>query len=261
MPPVSGAPAMAGPVFTLEERDRLRNWILETARSDPRIIAGAAVGSDARGRADRWSDLDLTFGLAEGADLGALLTDWTTQLAQEFDAVHLFDVPSHATLYRVFLLPGNLQVDLSFTPGFAAEYGPGFRLLFGHPVKREHSRPPPAKEVFGLGVHHAVRARFSIERNRPWQAEHWISGVRDQGLALACLRRGLEPSHGRGYDQLPREVLDLASSALVHSLERAELLPALGRSVQLLIQEAEPVREFADRLAPHLRDLTATSWP
>ena len=47
-------------------------------------------------------------------------------------------------------------------------------------------------------MHHAVRARFCIERGRWWQAEYWISGVRDQALALACHRRGLAVAHGRG---------------------------------------------------------------
>jgi hypothetical protein len=252
---------MLRPVFTPEDRQRVRDHILTLARADARIISGATVGSDARGRADRWSDLDLTFGVAGGTDLHAVLGDWTVHLDREFNAVHLFDVPSHATMYRVFLLPGNLQVDLSFTPGYAADYGPGFRLLFGDAVKRERFPPPPATEVFGLGVHHAVRARFSIERNRPWQAEYWIRGARDQGLELACLRRGLDSSHGRGYDQLPAEVLELATSALVRSLDRIELLRALGDSVHLLVQESEPARELARQLAPQLADLTATTWP
>jgi hypothetical protein len=252
---------MTHPVFTPEEREQVRDRLLQKARSDPRIIAGASVGSGAQGQADRWSDLDLTFGLAVGVEMSGVLEEWTTQLSREFDAVHLFDLPSHSTLYRVFLLPGNLQVDLSFTPGFVAEYGPKFRLLFGSAVKREYFPSRTAAEMFGLGVHHAVRARFSIERNRFWQAEHWVRAARDEGLALACLRRGLEPSHGRGYDQLPGGVLELATSAVVRSPERAELLRALDSSVRLLLQESEPVRAIADRLAPQLRELTATTWP
>jgi hypothetical protein len=252
---------MPRPVFTPKDRERVRDHLLQKARSDPRIIAGATVGSDALGRADRWSDLDLTFGLAEGADVGTVLDDWTADLVRAFDSTHLFDLPSHATVYRVFLLPGNLQVDLSFTPGSAADYAPGFKLLFGTAVKRERFPPRPARDLFGLGVHHAVRSRFSLERNRPWQAEYWISAARDQGLALACLRRGLEPSNGRGFDQLPSEVLAVATSALVGSLERPELLRALESSIRLLLQESEEVRDVAARLTPQLRDLTSTTWP
>jgi hypothetical protein len=126
------------------------------------------------------------------------------------------------------MAPGCLQVDLSFTP--ASEFGargPRFRLLFGEAVERRHLPQPSAHELFGLGVHHAVRARYCIERGRPWQAEYWISGARDQALSLACRRLGLEATFGRGFDGLPAQVLEPFVGALVQSLEREELLRAL----------------------------------
>ena len=50
-------------VFTVDERNRIRDRILEVAHSDDRIVAGAVVGSLATDEGDRWSDLDLTFGV------------------------------------------------------------------------------------------------------------------------------------------------------------------------------------------------------
>jgi hypothetical protein len=243
------------PVFTVEERDRLREYLLRKARSDSRIIAGAAVGSAATGTEDRWSDLDLTFGLAVGAVESAVLSDWAADLREQFSAIALFDVTDRHTVYRVFLFPGNLQVDLSFSPGFVADYGPRFQLLFGNSVHRERASPTSPREIFGVGVHHAVRGRYCIERNRLWQSEYWISGVRDQALSLACHRRGLAVGHGRGLDQLPGDVRKRAAGALVGSIEREELLRALGQAIDLLVDEAEEVRDFARELAPPLRDL------
>ena len=52
-------------MFTVEERDRARDRILAIARADRRIVAGAAIGSAAHGPGDRWSDLDLGFGVGE----------------------------------------------------------------------------------------------------------------------------------------------------------------------------------------------------
>ncbi len=52
-------------------------------------------------------------------------------------------------------------------------------------------------------MHHAVRARYAIERGRLWQAEYWTSAVRDHALMLACKRLGLEAGLGRGFDALP----------------------------------------------------------
>lgn len=196
-----------------------------------------------------------------------MLADWTKGLAAELDAVDLFDVHVGSTVYRVFLLPGNLQVDLSFTP--QAEFGalgPHFRLLFGTAVQRlggqaaASPQPGTARHLFGSGVHHAVRARFCIERGRPWQAEHWISGTRGQALALACNRRGLQGAYGRDFDRLPAELLAKLERALVGSLERSELLRALGAAIEALLQEAEETRRLADYLAPRLRELTAATF-
>ncbi len=236
----------------------MRDCLLELAHADERVVAGAEIGALAADGGDRWSDLDLTFGLADGVSVDEVLLDWTARLAHELDAVHLFDVSVRRTTYRVFLLPGNLQVDLSFSPGddFGA-LGPRFTLLFGEAAKIARPSPPSAEHVFGLGVHHAVRARICVERGRSWQAEYWISGVRDQALALACRRLGYDIDHGRGFDKLPEQTLGLAESALVRSCARDELERALDAAIASLLHETEEVRELADRLEPSLRTLRA----
>src|SRR5438552_12587169 len=232
------------------------------AREDPRVIAAAVVGSRAGGPGDRWSDLDLTFGLAAGANIAEVLADWTRAIEREFAAVRLFDLPFLSSIYRVFLFPGNLQVDISFTPG--AEFGalgPRFTLLFGETVERAYPPPPAAPHLFGLGVHHAVRARFCIERGRPWQAEYWIREVRDQALTLACLRHGRAPNYGRGYDDLPADTMAGITEALVHSTDRAELLRALRCAIEALLREAEEVRGLASKVEAELRGLVSAGWP
>ncbi|MGH3103349.1 MAG: hypothetical protein ACRDN6_04555 [Gaiellaceae bacterium] len=200
-------------MFTVEERDRVRDRVLEMASSDPRVVAGAVLGSLAHDEGDRWSDLDLMFAVADGVPVTEVLEAWSRRIAREFDAVQLFDLPSGSIIYRVFLLPGCLQFDLSFTA--ASEFGAGgpkFRLLFGNAVEKPYASLPPADELFGYAVHHALRARFCIERGRCWQAEYWISALRDHALALACRRRGLEGQYGRGFDKLPAEVLHTTRS-------------------------------------------------
>jgi hypothetical protein len=128
-------------------------------------------------------------------------------------------------------------------------------MIFGSSVEKPYTQPPPAQELFGYAVHHALRARFCIERGRYWQAEYWISGTRDYALSLACHRRGLPAYEGRGFDELPPEACDLFSTALVTSLERDELLRALGLTIEGLLREAEEVQELAVKVEPQLRKL------
>jgi predicted nucleotidyltransferase len=245
-------------MFSIKDRDRVRDRVLELASSDERVVAGAVVGSLARDEGDRWSDLDLTFAVADGVVIHDVLADWTRRLVDEFDAIHLFDLPSASSIYRVFLLPGCLQFDLSVTPAsdFGAT-GPKFRMLFGSAVEKPYARPPSAQELFGYAVHHALRARFCIERGRYWHAEYWISGVRDYALSLACRRCDLPVHYGRGFDDLPMGVRDAFKDSLVCSLERDELLRALGCAITGLLRETDDVQGLAAKVEPQLQQLTA----
>jgi hypothetical protein len=229
-------------VFSVEERERVRDRLVEMAHSDPRVVASAVVGAEARGEADRWSDVDFTLGVGAGSSVEEVVEGWTRDVKDELGAVHLFDLTVAKTLYRVFLLANNLQVDLSFTP--EADF-----------VVRGQPAPPSAKHHFGLAVHHAVRARFCVERGRPWQAEYWISGLRDEALTLACGREGLPAAYGRGFDRLPAALLREAGPALVRSTERGELLRALGAAVELLLRHTGDLDEDARALGGQLREL------
>ncbi len=247
-------------MFSIHDRKHIRDRVLQLAASDERVVAGAVVGSLAHDAGDRWSDLDLTFAVADHLPLLDVLENWTRTLVAEFDATHLFDLPSGASIYRVFLLPGCLQFDLSFTPAskFGAS-GPKFKMIFGSFVEKPYTQPPSAHELFGYAVHHALRARFCIERGRTWQAEYWISGTRDYALSLACRRRGLPASEGRGFDDLPPDVRDGFRSTLVTSLEQDELLRALGCVIEGLLREGDEVQELATKVESQLRTLTV-AW-
>ena len=240
-------------VFTVAQRDALRDRVLELAHADPRVVSGALVGSLAVG-GDALSDLDLTFGVADGEPVADVLEEWTRTIADEFDAVVLFDLPAGPAIYRVLLVPDALQFDLSFTPqsDFAATT-PKFKLLFGTAGERPIV-PPSAQELFGYAAHHALRARFTIERGRYWWAEYWISSLRDYALSLACVRRGLPPSYGRGYDELPADVTEPFVASLVRSLDRDELLRAYGVAVDGFLAVADGLPDTAT-VAPQLLQL------
>jgi hypothetical protein len=256
-------------MFTVEQRDALREHVLRLAAEDERVVAGAAVGSLAVDGGDRFSDLDLTFGIADGAPVAEALDDWTRTLVAENDAVRLVDLEAGPTVYRVLLLPDTLQFDLSMTP--ATQFrpaGPRFQLLFGEtapePEAPEPRRPgslfiltpPVANDVFGWGVVYVLHARACIERGRLWQAEHYVDAVRDHALSLACLREGVVAVQARGYDDLSTEALSRFEDTHVGSLDPAGLRTALAASVRALIHEgAEAKLPHAETVAERLAEL------
>ena len=257
-------------MFTVEQRDALRDHVLQLAEEDERVVAGAAVGSLAVDGGDRFSDLDLMFGIADHIPVTEVLDDWTSTLIADRDAVHLADLERGPTIYRVFLLPDALQFDLSMTP--AAEFRPGgprFRLLFGETAAGDPEvsaprvagnlfipTPSVAHDLFGWGVIYALHARACIERGRVWQAEHYVGAVRDHALSLACLQQGVTAVQARGYDDLSADTLGRFEHAHVGATEPRPLRAALGASVSALMHEGAEARlPHADVVAQSLDEL------
>ncbi|MBC5823213.1 MAG: nucleotidyltransferase domain-containing protein [Candidatus Eremiobacteraeota bacterium] len=246
-------------MFTTDQREHLRTLLLDKARADTRLSGAAITGSASHGTEDRWSDVDLFFGVAAGTALQTVLDDWTDFMYAAHGALHHFDITSGPAIYRVFLLPDCLEVDLAFTPAneFGAR-GPNFRTIFGQTNQVPQMKKADPSHLIGLAWHHVLHARTSIERRKVWQAEYWISAIRDYTLALTSLRFGKPSDYSKGADDLPREIMAPLEDALVRSLSFEELRRALGAAVEGLLRElSETNGQLADRLASPLRQLAS----
>ena len=244
-------------MFSPEERDRLREQIVAAARADKRITGAAMTGSSALGNQDRWSDIDLFFGVRAAEDLAAAMAAMTELMYGEHGALHHFDVVAGPATYRVFLMDSTLQVDLAFIP--ASSFGavaPSFKVLFGEAVERTPMAPPTAMSLLDYGWLYALHARSCIERGKVWQAEYMVSQIRDQVIAAACVRHGLPAREGRGVDRLPQNEKQRFEGALVRSLEPAELRRAMRAAIGCLVDEFSQVDpRLAARIEPVLMEL------
>ena len=225
-------------MFSSQQRRQLRQTLLEQAADDPRISGAAITGSAAEDREDAWSDVDLAFGIADSADMTEVVDEWTAAMYRRHAALHHVDVRAGEWLYRVFLLPDTLQVDLAFVP--AREFralSPTFKLVTGAAQEPGSFPAPSVTDLIGFGWLHALHARTSIARGKLWQAEYMVSGTRHHALALACKRHGLSAHHARGIDQLPLDVTDRFEGTLVTRLDEAELTRAFHVTLDCLIAE------------------------
>jgi hypothetical protein len=238
------------------ERDRARKRLLELASADKGVTAAANTGSYVSGGGDEWSDIDLAFAIR--GELAPALDRWTELLYQSFAAIHHWDLPFGSTIYRVFLLPNCLEVDIAFTP--EAEFGPrgpNWRTVFGETVELAQAGPQTRDELVGLAWHHVLHARACIVRGKPWQAEWLIGGVREHVLALACLRLGHTTRYAKGTDLLPPELTAPLEETLVRSLDEDELRRALAAAAFALVAELERTDSaLAARLRPTIEALT-----
>ncbi len=242
-------------MFTEQEREHIRQELVSAAEADARITGAAHLGSAAIDRRDQWSDIDLALCLAADADFNEVLVDWTQRLYNDHGAVANYDVRRGTILYRVFLLKSTLQVDLSFW--HATEFratGPKFSLIFGAAGEPIPAPLPDSTDLIGMAWLYALHVRSSIARGRSLQAEHMLSGMRENALALACKRHGVAAVQGRGLDDLPEELRIQAADCLARSLEPAELKRAFRATIDLLLGEIRYVDSaLAARLTAPLK--------
>lgn len=248
-------------MFTEASRSELRDSLIAQATGDARLTGVAVTGSASIGGEDRWSDIDLAFGVGHDQSLDAVIADWTGLMYDAHSAVDHFDVIARSTVYRVFLLANSLQVDIAFAP--EAEFGaiaPTFRLVSGRASEQGWRPGHGTDATIGMAWLYALHARSSLARNRLWQAEHMVSSLRDQVLALACMRHGLPAREGRGIDSLPPQVIEQFEKTMVATIEASEILRAFGSATELLISEIRQVDQARCAvLTPILRELVASS--
>lgn len=243
-------------MFTIQYREEVREKIMTKAKSDNRIVSAAVIGSYASGRVDRWSDIDLTFGVDRSFTIASLLDSWTSYVEQEFSGKKLLDVKRGNSTYRVFILPGCLQLDLSFSQAneFGA-MGKHFKLLYGDQHEKPQPELPSTDEQYGWLIHHLIRAKFSAERKRFWQAEFWLSEARDYALKLACLANGLNPDYGRGFDDLPDEILSLFKNSFVSEPNQKEISRVIKNIINALPNISDKVAKLSEQMRYTLSEL------
>jgi predicted nucleotidyltransferase len=248
-------------MFTPEERERLREELVEAAQQDPNLCGAAHTGSAAASRLDRWSDIDLALCVKPTAAYDEVIAEWTTRLYQDHNAVAHVDVMRGATLFRVFLLKNTLQVDIAFwrAEEFGA-IGPNFRLIFSRDGVEAKSLRPAAesnpRDLIGMAWLYALHVRSSLARGRVLQAEYMLSGMRNQVFELTCLRCGVIAKQGRGLDDLPASEQKTAAACVPRSLEPAELKRVFQNTMEMLVRELRHVDgEFGSRISEALREI------
>ena len=134
--------------------------------------------------------------------------------------------------------------------------------FFGRANELTTERAPRVHDLVGWGWLYALHARSAIARGLRWQGEYMVSAIRDQAVALACIRHGLASAYGSGADALPREILAAFEGAIVRELTSKELVRAMAVAVDVLVNEIRPADPaLAADLDGTLRELVTTASP
>jgi hypothetical protein len=86
-----------------------------------------------------------------------------------------------------------------------------------------------------------------------------LDGMRDQIIALACVRAGLPPHEGRGVDRLPQRFLDTLASTRARETDIEELRRGLiAMTAMFLDQVTTDDADLAAKLRDPIRSLTSS---
>lgn len=224
-------------MYSKEFRSNVQDVIIDLAKRDKRITDCAVVGSEAISQNDDWSDIDLTFGVSDDVDITVILSDWNCIMAKQFDAHVLFDLPHRQSIYRVYLLPNALQVDLSFTPTkYFGALTKKFKLIYGN-VKRQEIVPiPEYKTIYGYAVLYALKTRCALERMKVWQSYYYLGKYREYIMQLKCIEVNVDSKDGRGYGDLPTSFLTDIQQSLTSKMDTDSIRDSLSKLTKVFLR-------------------------
>ena len=206
-------------MFTPSERAALRDALVAAAEADPRVVGAALAGSSAHGFTDEWSDIDLALSVADDHD--AVVDDWTARIHREHGALTHLDMWAGATLFRVFLLPGTLQLDVAFWPEGADTHRPEIDGFFaGH--RREPVEVLIASDDRGYVGFVELSIRNVVDgchTGNVGYLEGWyvVPAARRRGAGRALVAAAEEWARGRGCTEFGSDVsIDNDASLAAH---------------------------------------------
>jgi predicted nucleotidyltransferase len=255
-------------MYSPSDREAVLARAIELLEADPRVEAAAITGSLGTGRADRWSDFDLSAIIGDGAECGEVAADWETMAYREWPVVHHYATEFGTTLVRGFLLRNGLLADLGFTPIADFEAWAPVKVVFdrtGSATKIAEAWEPwtptpdwPAESAFA--AHDVLHACSAANRGRRWQALYFLQRIRTRNLSLASERHGLDSQDLVHVDELPPAEVEAVLGTLVTDLETPTLLRAIDVATRAFLDELRRGDSgLADRLEEPLGTYVSAS--
>lgn len=232
-------------MFSVDQRDALRQEVIERAKQDVHVNGCALLGSAARDEQDAWSDIDIALQLEKGHEVEDVANRWTTWLGTIATVADTLTIHASGAMYQVFLFNNSMQLDLSFwPPDTLRSTGGRIRPVFGTVQAPEVRRADPQSYV-RMGWLYALHARSAIARRRAWQADMMLTELRNQVIALACHRMGLDPAEGRDAHLLPVELSDRLVASRASTVDAIEQGRSLQATLDVYRQEVENHRAIS----------------
>ncbi len=255
-------------LFTVGERQEIVEKLLDSLSHDEQIVGVLLVGSAAEGFDDRFSDIDLSVVVTDNRSVLEVFQEWKERIPNLFPVQSSFEVSTSENSFLAgFLLSNFLEVDIGFLSVddlYAKRVR--WKVAFDRSGKLEEimrasweNRSETSLETtyrrnLDSIWHYITHVAISLARGHHWRALHYLDEVRKRTVRLACIRRGLDPSHFRPVHLLPAYFQEKLLETLPHSTQKSESYRALRAASDLFFDEARAIDELiGDNLSTTLR--------
>ncbi len=259
-------------IFTARDRQEVLEYIISTAKENPKIAALVQVGSGAYGYHDEKSDLDFVFALDTDASMSEVMEYMQEKICSKYEVQ--YSKKAEASHLLIAVLTNLLEIDMGFG-GYehAAARKPEYKVLFDHTgvveEKMAQSLARMDERIYGekqkKDIQEAcsvvwmrmMHAAVAIYRNNFLRAIAELEFIRRVYIDLLGDRCKLESAYNHDMDKLPDEAKADIKSTLVYGEESDALWTSLLNLTSLVYKELEgnEVPISKDMLIEYYKDM------
>lgn len=252
-------------MYTVDEREDIKNRLISLFRRLPGIAGVILVGSGAEGFKDEYSDVD--FCIVTEAPVEALLEimkKCSAAIHSEFPVMKFQEMPERQL--QIYFLQSFLEIDIGYVELSKLEaVRKRWKVCFDHTgqldrimqeswdrIRKYHGKKTNVdvdqiyRDYYNTIWHSIQHAVTSIKRGQLWRSSYEINYIRDAAIELRGYKLSLETKCFRSVDEFDDVFLRKLSKCHIGEMREKELFRALYEAVVLFFDEiAEVAVEYA----------------
>lgn len=206
-------------MFTIEEREIIKDKIVDYFSKDKNVLAVCLVGSNATGDSDEYSDLDISI-IVEDEHIKTIWQKFYDDIALNEQIFRYFKLQFNKNSYLVSIFLNNgLEIDIGFTgvEGFIEKNTSKPNLKYLEAYKKSNFVIPSTNNLLRYdGMkdlekansniwYNFKNAMFALKRNKLFRCAKEIEECRNDIINIITSLNNLESKHFKEVDKLTEE--------------------------------------------------------
>lgn len=244
-------------LFTCDDRERIKNELIELFSEFKEVISVILVGSASIGFTDEISDLDFCIVVENNSNIGNLIRVVNEKIKDKYPVMDLLEVPQRGL--SVCILYNFLEIDIGFTTidNLTARRG-RWMVVYDSTNKTDEvmrqsweinknnkgkTGPIDARAQYVSIAediwHYLFHAIAGIKREKYWRVIGEMDIARNMLIELLGYKYSLETKRFRDVDEFPPEVKSILERTFAVNLNQKDLIKCLHALINAIYTELD----------------------